>query len=170
MVGLASAAVTARVVGASPSPQLWLGAVVASGIPDLDLVLAAFGLSGPRFHRNASHSLLVIATFAAAGLWFLLPALPVTVPAATLWVWIVALISHPVVDVVTTGPELAGRDYGIPLFWPLVRKRWFLERPILDMADLSACRSLHDVWVAVRPELLRLGPASAVVFAVAMLV
>ena len=169
MVGLATAAVTARVVGASPSPQLWLGAVVASGIPDLDLVLAAFGLSGPRFHRNASHSLLVIATF-ATGIWFLLPVLSVTVSAATLWVWIVALVSHPLVDVVTTGPQLAARDYGIPLLWPLVRKRLFLERPILDMADLSACRSLRDVWVAVRPELFRLGPASVVVFALAMAV
>ena len=169
MVGLASAAVAAKVVGASPSPQLWLGAVVASGLPDLDLVLAAFGLSGPRFHRNASHSLLVIAAL-AAGIWLLLPALPVTVSAATLWVWVVVLVSHPVVDVVTTGPELAARSYGIPLFWPLVRKRWFLERPILDTADFSACRSLHDVWAAVRPELLRLGPASAVVFALALAV
>ena len=169
MVGLASAAVTAKVVGASPSPELWLGAFVASGLPDLDLVPAAFGLSGPRFHRTASHSLLVIATL-AAGIWVLLPALPVTVSTATLWVWIVTLISHPVVDVVTTGPELARRDYGIPLFWPLVRKRWFLERPILNTADFSACRSLRDVWVAVRPELVRLGPASAVVFVVAMLV
>ena len=142
MVGLASAAVTAKVVGASPSPELWLGAFVASGLPDLDLVPAAFGLSGPRFHRTASHSLLVIATL-AAGIWVLLPALPMTVSTATLWVWIVTLISHPVVDVVTTGPELARRDYGIPLFWPLVRRRWFLERPILNTADFSACRSLR---------------------------
>ncbi len=168
MVGFASAAVAARVVGEPSSPQLWFGAFVAVGLPDLDLALMAVGLRGPHIHRNASHSLLVIAVLVLAA-WFALPQLPIAIPDTLLWVWTAALVSHPFVDVITCGPVAAGDGYGIALLWPLSRKRWSMERPVLETADFGACRSVRDVWVGVLPEIVRLGPASAVVLALALL-
>ena len=111
MVGLACAAVAARVTGTTHSPQLWIGAFVATGIPDLDYVPALFGVRRPHMHRNASHSLFVMGAI-VAGAWLALGLVPYTVSSGTLWVWAVALFSHPLVDVVTTGPVTAARGYG----------------------------------------------------------
>jgi membrane-bound metal-dependent hydrolase YbcI (DUF457 family) len=169
MVGFASAAVAARVVGEPLSPQLWFGAFVAAGLPDLDYALMAVGLRGPHIHRNASHSLLVIAVLVLAA-WFALPRLPIAIPDTLLLVWTVALLSHPLVDLITCGPVAAGNGYGIALLWPLSRKRWSMERPLLETADFEACRSVRDVWVGVLPEIVRLGPASAVVLVLALLI
>ena len=169
MVGFAATAVAARVVGEPSSPALWAGAFVAVGLPDLDLALVAVGLRGPHIHRNASHSLLVIVALVLAA-WFVLPQLSIAVPGTLLSVWTVALLSHPLVDVITCGPVAAGDGYGIALLWPLSRKRWSMERPVLETADFKSCRSVRDVWVGVLPEIVRLGPASAVVLALALLI
>ena len=117
MVGLASAAVVARVTGAPRGPELWIGAFIASGLPDLDIVLEWVGLRGPRYHRNASHSLLVIGALSLV-VWAGLNFLPVELDPRVALAWLVALISHPALDVLTTGPELGARGYGIGVLWP----------------------------------------------------
>lgn len=166
MVGMATAAVVARVTHAPGSALLWLGAFVASGVPDLDTTLALFGLSGPRYHRNLSHALPVLASVVVGG-WFLVSGLPGSGAPAVWWAWSGALISHPLLDVATTGPVMGARGYGIPLLWPFSAKRWFLQRPILETADFGACRSVRDVWDGIRPELVRIAPAALIVLAVA---
>jgi membrane-bound metal-dependent hydrolase YbcI (DUF457 family) len=162
MVGLTAAAVVMRVTGAPATPALWIGAVAAAGLPDLDLGLRLFGLKGPRFHRNGSHSLLVIATLLAAA-WISLAAFPTLLDWRIALAWSLSLVSHPLLDVVTTGPTIAARGYGIGLLWPLSTRRWFLARPILDLdTDLTRCPSLHCLWQGLRPEIYGLGTACAI--------
>lgn len=168
MVGLAAAGVMARVTNTPHSIPLWFGAFVASGLPDLDLALAPFGLRGPRFHRNRSHSFLVLGGIAGA-VWLGLQLLPWSVAPGTEWVWLAALFSHPLVDVITTGPTLGARGYGVALFWPVSGKRWFVKRPVVETADLDQCRSWRDLWVKIRPEVYRLGAPAVAALALALL-
>jgi membrane-bound metal-dependent hydrolase YbcI (DUF457 family) len=163
---LAAAAVVARLTGIPPSFSLWFGAFIASGVPDLDIFLGAFGLRGPRYHRNASHSLLVLGVVVGL-LWWLPGFPPAGLDPGVFWAWSAALLTHPILDVLTTGPQSGALGYGIPLGWPVSRKRWFLQRPILETADFGACRSVRDVVVGVVPEMTRLVPASVVAFALA---
>lgn len=167
MLGIASAAVVARVTGAPRSLELWIGAFIASGLPDLDVVLNALSFRGPRFHRNASHSLVMIGVMLLVG-WIVLKFIPVLDWRVAL-AWSVALLSHPVLDVVTSGPSIGARGYGIGLFWPLHRKRWFLKRPVIEQnTDWGACRTVHEVWHGVRPEVYRLGPVCALITLLAL--
>ncbi|MCZ6918805.1 MAG: metal-dependent hydrolase [Gemmatimonadetes bacterium] len=167
-VGLAAAAVVARMTGTPPSFSLWFGAFIASGVPDLDVFLGVFGLRGPRYHRNASHGLPALG--AGVVLLWLLPGLPPSnLDPGVYWAWIAALFSHPILDVLTTGPRAGARGYGIALAWPLSRKRWFLLKPILETADFGACRSVGDVLLGVLPEMTRLVPVSALLFGLAVL-
>ncbi len=169
MVGLASASVVARVTGAPRDAELWLGAVIAAGLPDLDLALEFVGLRGPRFHRNASHSLVVIAAVLVLG-WLALDALDVAPDARLATAWGVALLSHPLLDALTTGPTLGARGYGIGLFWPLWSKRWFSRRPVIDQTtNWGSCRTVGEVWRGVRPELSVLVPVCAGILLLALL-
>jgi membrane-bound metal-dependent hydrolase YbcI (DUF457 family) len=167
MVGMATAAVVARATDVAGSPLLWFGAFIASGVPDLDMTLAFFGLRGPRFHRNISHALPVLAA-AVIGWWFLVTRLAGWGAPAVWWAWSGALLSHPVVDLLTTGPVGAARGYGIRLLWPFSTKRWFLARPILETPDFTACRSVGDVWRGIRPELVRIAPVALIVLGAAV--
>ncbi len=160
-VGIAAAAVVARATDVPGTPALWIGAFVASGVPDLDLGLAMFGLKGARFHRSFSHSLFSLSVLIAA-MWFVVAGIP-SIASGVLWAWAAALFSHPFLDVATTGPPTAARGYGIPLFWPLSHKRWYLQRPILETAEFEACRSVRDVWNGVRPEVVRIVPVALAV-------
>ena len=170
MVGLASAAVVARVTGAPRGPELWVGAFIASGLPDLDIVLQWVGLKGPRYHRNASHSLFVIGAL-AAGAWAALRFLPIGLDWRVALAWLAALVSHPLLDVLTTGPSVGARGYGIGVLWPLGRRRWFLARPLLDQTtEWESCRSLGEVWRGLEPELLLFGPVSLAVVVLTLVV
>lgn len=152
IVGVAAASVVVGVTDPPIGAALWAGTLAASLLPDTDLALRIVGLEGPRFHRNASHSLLVLGALAASV--FLFGGLDPRIAAA----WTAALLSHPLLDVVTTGPSTSEQGYGIALFWPVHRRRWSVSRPILESLDLSTCRSPRDVWVGVVPEMVRLGP------------
>ncbi len=165
-VGIAAAAVVARTIDVPGTPALWVGAFIASGVPDLDLVLALFGLKGPGFHRSFSHSLLLLSAVIAA-MWFVIAGIPSIGP-GVFGAWAAALLSHPLLDVATTGPRVGARGYGIPLFWPLSNKRWYLQRPILETAKFEACRSVRDVWDGVRPEVVRIVPVALAVLLAAV--
>ncbi len=169
MAGMATAAVVARAIEAPLTAPLWIGAFIASGIPDLDLALAAFGQKGPRFHRNVSHSLPLLGLL-VLGAWLVVIPMAAIGESGMFWAWCGALFSHPLLDVLTTGRNLGARGYGIALFWPLSDRRWFLQRPILETADVGACRSVGDVWEGIRPEVYRIGPVALVVFALAVFV
>lgn len=159
IVGVAAASVVAGVTDAPVTTAFWGGTLAASILPDADLALRAFGFTGPRFHRNGSHSLLVLGTLVAVVLAVCrFSDLDWRIAAA----WSASLLSHPVLDVLTTGPNTSKEGYGIALFWPIHRRRWSVSRPVLDSLDLSRCRSLRDVWVGVRPELVRLGPLAVI--------
>jgi membrane-bound metal-dependent hydrolase YbcI (DUF457 family) len=113
MVGLAAAALVARVTGAPRGPELWIGAFIASGLPDLDIVLEWVGLKGPRYHRNASHSLFVIGAL-ALGVWAGLGLLPVQLDWRVWLAWLAALVSHPLLDVLTVhGAAARGSDHRV---------------------------------------------------------
>jgi membrane-bound metal-dependent hydrolase YbcI (DUF457 family) len=150
-----AAALTARLTEVPTSVAVWVGAVVASGLPDLDLLSELMGRKGPRYHRNASHSLLILTLVSMA------------IMLAVGWagadrrmaiIWIVALFSHPFLDLVTTGPDVADLGYGIALWWPFSKRRYHVPRPIIASPNLEGCRSVADVWREVRVEVLTLVP------------
>jgi len=75
LVGTGLAVVLARATGMPDTPVLWLGAALASNLPDLDLLGVTIGFSIRHTHRKASHSLLVLGGLALVvmGIWSLLP-------------------------------------------------------------------------------------------------
>lgn len=171
LVGLAAAGVTAELTGTPETPALWVGAFIASGVPDLDLVLALAGRRGPTYHRNHSHAVPVLLALAGA-VWLATAFLPVPLTPGLLGAWTVALLTHPALDVLTSGPALGVRGYGIPLFWPFSRRRIHAPRDLFDRntADWGEIRSARDLWWRVKPEVLTLGPiCGAVLLGVALL-
>ncbi len=157
LVGLGLAAAVAQATGTPSSPALWLGAIVASGVPDLDFVGTIFGLASRRVHRHATHSLLVLGGLILLGAWGW-SRLPGDVEPGLGLAWAAALLSHPLLDLAGTGPTVAARGFGIALLWPLNSRRWFLRQPILRTAQLTACRSTEEFCKAIGPELSSLAP------------
>jgi membrane-bound metal-dependent hydrolase YbcI (DUF457 family) len=155
-VGAAAAAVVAHATGTPPSPALWIGAIIASGVPDLDCLLIPFGLKGPKYHRNATHSLLVIGVVLALAI-LALRATGTAIPGGVLLAWAAALISHPLLDVATSGPTLGRIGWGIPLFWPVSRVRYFSRRPFL-VGDRPESVHLTDTLREMGADLIRFGP------------
>jgi len=159
---VAAAAVTARLIGTDPVPALWIGATIASGLPDLDMMAMAFGFRGPRVHRNATHSLLVLAVVSLGG-WFLIDGARWAVDPGIRWAWIAALFTHPILDVATTSPRVAARGFGIPLLWPISRRRFAARRPVMETLEVETCRSWAGLWEGLRPEFTRLASVSGLI-------
>ncbi len=158
LVGSALAAAVAQATGTPSSPALWLGAIIASGVPDLDFIGPIFGLSSRRVHRHATHSLLVLGGLILLGAWGW-SRLPGDVEPGLGLAWAAALLSHPLLDLVSTGPGTAARGFGVAMLWPLNSRRWFLRQPILRTAQLAACRSGKETWKGIGLEISSLGPA-----------
>ncbi len=167
VVGVGVAGAVAGALGVHGTIALWAGAAVASCLPDLDLIPRLWGVPFRRTHRKATHSILVHASFVGlswvAGHTFELPLQPLVA-------WTAALLSHLALDVLSTGPVLGRQGHGIPLFWPLTHRRWFVRRPMVPEADL-----LEDMTpgVLVRTclrEFLHLGPAAGALLALGHLV
>jgi membrane-bound metal-dependent hydrolase YbcI (DUF457 family) len=161
LVGLGIAAAVGQATGTPSSPALWLGAIVASGIPDLDFIGTIFGLPSRRIHRHATHSLLVLAglILVIARAW---PLMFGDVEPGLGLAWAAALLSHPLLDLAGTGPAAAAGGFGVALLWPLSSRRWFLRQPVLRTAQLTACRSAEEFCKAIAPEACCLGPASII--------
>jgi membrane-bound metal-dependent hydrolase YbcI (DUF457 family) len=157
LVGIGLAALAVPATGVAPSPALWMGAVVASGLPDLDFVGTLFGVSVRRAHRGGTHSLLVLGVVALVALgvsWQFVDIIPPNLIAA----WSVVLLSHPLVDLLATGPRAGRMGLGLPLFWPLCPRRWYLRRPPIRPPSLEQYRS-GAAWCLLLPELALFGPA-----------
>ena len=158
MAGATCAATVAAAVGAPDGVAFWLGAVVAAGAPDLDTVPAMLGVGPGRVHRGPSHSFITTGAFVVVALLMwrtgLLP-----VDGRLLVAWSAALLSHPLLDLVTTGPRIASRGFGIALLWPLSQRRWFLQRPVFEQdGEWLRCRSIRCLVARISPELIWLGP------------
>jgi membrane-bound metal-dependent hydrolase YbcI (DUF457 family) len=164
-VGVAVAAVVAATTHTALSLAFWVGAVIASGIPDLDVVFPLLGFS-KRFHRNASHSLLVLLAEIAL-LFLLLPRIAPGLPVGVAVAWSAALLSHPFLDVITTGPALGVLGWGIPLFWPFSGKRFFVSWPLLGDRDEGL--TVADTVREMGDDVLRVVPVCAVVVVLTLL-
>jgi membrane-bound metal-dependent hydrolase YbcI (DUF457 family) len=160
LVGVSVAAVAMPVAGVSPSAALWIGSVIASGLPDLDLAGIAFGLSVKRAHRAGTHSLIVLGIVALLALGISWP-LKEILPPNLVAVWSVVLLTHPLLDLLATGPQAAYKGMGLPLFWPLWPRRWHMQNPLLQPPSLEQYKS-SAVWRRLLPELKWLGPICVV--------
>lgn len=157
LVGIGLAALAVPVAGVSPTPALWLGAVVASGLPDLDFLGTVFGCAPERTHRGPSHSLLVLGILVLAALGVSWRFGNLGHPDLVL-VWSVALLSHPVVDLMATGPQDSRDGFGLPLFWPLSPRRWYLRHPWIRPPSLEQYKTGAFLRLLL-PELFTFGPA-----------
>lgn len=160
-VGLGAAAVVARVTGTPDSALLWLGTPVASLLPDFDLGLRPFGLRGPKYHRNHTHSLAFVVVVLLVG-WAAHVGLGAPLEPGLLLAWGAALATHPLLDVITTGPRVGRLGYGIPLFWPFSRRRFYVTRPIL-VGDRAESESWRDTMREMREEIATFGLLGVIV-------
>ncbi len=159
IVGLSAAAVVQQLTGTESTPALWIGAFIASGVPDLDVFLQLVGRAGPRYHRNASHSFLSLVALwiAVVGTSF---GLDLGLSWGLLLAWLAALLTHPMVDYLTSGTRLGSVGYGIALWWPVSRRRYFSKRVWLARNRGETRRAWNYVPQAFE-ELVRLGPFAA---------
>jgi membrane-bound metal-dependent hydrolase YbcI (DUF457 family) len=159
LVGLSAAAVVQQITGIESTPTLWIGAFIASGVPDLDVFLRFVGKDGPRYHRNASHSFLTLVAFwiAVVGISF---GLDLGLSWGLLFAWLAALLTHPMLDYLTTGTQLGKVGYGIGLWWPVSQTRYFSKRVWLAR-DRGETRRPWDYVPQALEELIRLGPLAA---------
>lgn len=148
------AAVSVPLLGVKPGPLLWIGAVIASGVPDLDFIGVLLGYEMDRVHRRATHSLFVLGALAA--LVLLVSRFPwAPFEPSSVWVWAIALLAHPLVDTLITKNE-EGENWGIPLFWPFWSRRFCLPHPLVPSPDVDHYRSL-SLLHALLPELALFG-------------
>ena len=159
IVGLSAAAVVQQITGTESAPALWIGAFIASGVADLDVFLRPVGKDGPRYHRNASHSFLALVALwiAVVGISF---GLGLGLSWGLLFAWLAALLTHPMLDYLTTGTQLGKVGYGIALWWPVSRTRYFSKRVWLAR-DRGETRRSWDYVPQALEELIRLGPLAA---------
>ncbi len=115
-------------------PRLLMAGIVASVLPDLDVIAFRFGIAyADEFgHRGFSHSLLCAALVALLG--------------AVLYRWygtgfrrawavlFVSMASHGVLDAFTTGGQ------GIAFFWPWSDARFFAPWQVIEVATLRWAR------------------------------
>ena len=155
-MGLGLASTVARLTGLRTSRRLVVGAIIAGNLPDFDWIPVLLGVPTRRVHRQATHALPILATLVALAAWVewqLSPLLDPRVVAA----WSVALISHPLLDLITTSSVAAQNGFGIPIFWPLSSKRWAVRQDIFQTPGLRGYRSPGRTLKAVVREVAILG-------------
>lgn len=140
-VGLAAGAVVARATGTPDSVALWGAVAFASMIPDFDVALTALGFP-KRFHRSVTHSLAFVLAVIVAGVALQRLSGFQVVTGFNL-AWIAALVSHPFLDVLTSGPTIGRLGWGIPLFWPFSGQRYWVSRPLF-VGDRGESNRLVD--------------------------
>lgn len=125
------------------SRRLLAAGVVASALPDLDVV--AFRLGVPYAanfgHRGFSHSLAFALAVAVVGAG--LASLLHSTRWRTFWFLFLAAASHGILDALTNG------GLGIAFLWPFSGERFFAPFQPIDVAPLSAARFLSERGLAV---------------------
>jgi membrane-bound metal-dependent hydrolase YbcI (DUF457 family) len=165
MMSIGCAGTVAGGLGMDSTPALWAGAAVAGCLPDLDLVPSLWGVPYRRTHRQASHSILVLAPLVALA-FAVAHALDGPPDWRLMAAWTAALLSHLVLDVLCTGPVLGRLGHGIPLFWPLTRRRWFVRQPMVPEVNLLDGTTPGLIVRACLWELVLLGPAAGALLVV----
>lgn len=115
-------------------PRLLIVGVVASILPDLDVLAFRVGIaySHPFGHRGITHSL----TFAIA-LALIVSLFAVRLRASrttTFWFVFVATASHGLLDMFTNG------GLGVAYFWPYTTHRFFFPMQAIDVSPLNLQR------------------------------
>jgi membrane-bound metal-dependent hydrolase YbcI (DUF457 family) len=159
IVGVGAALGVTEAVGGSDAPAVWAGAAIAACLPDLDILPSLWGVPYQRVHRQASHSILIMGPLAALA-WVAVLALDLAVDWRLVAAWTAALMSHLILDVLCTGPVLGKQGLGVPLFWPLTPRRWFVPRPMFPEVNLLEGVSPRIIGRAFLLELLHLSPAA----------
>jgi membrane-bound metal-dependent hydrolase YbcI (DUF457 family) len=162
IAGVTCAAAVSAAAGSPEGTTIWLGAIVAAGVPDLDFAPQVLGIGPRRYHRGPSHSLFVLgALVACASLAWRAGVMPVD--GRSLAAWSLALLTHPVLDLLTTGPRSGATGAGVAICWPLSRRRQYLRRPLFEQdGRWLRCRSPRCMLGRLKPELVWLGPPCAV--------
>ena len=120
------------------SRRLLIAGVVASMMPDLDVVAFKLGIAyGDAFgHRGASHS-LTFALLLGLIAWSLAPSLRATRLAACLFVAL-STLSHAVLDMFTDG------GLGVALLWPFSAERFFAPWRVIEVSPIGLQRFLSE--------------------------
>jgi membrane-bound metal-dependent hydrolase YbcI (DUF457 family) len=159
IVGVGVAGAMAGALGADNTPALWMGAAIAACAPDLDVLPSLWGVPYQRVHRQASHSILILAPLAVVS-WVGFLALDPPVDWRFMVAWTAALMSHLVLDVLCTGPLLGRQGLGIPLLWPLTPRRWCVTQPMFPEVNLLEGCSPGAYGRVCLQELILLSPAA----------
>jgi membrane-bound metal-dependent hydrolase YbcI (DUF457 family) len=161
VVGVGIAGAVGGALGTDGTSALWVGGAVSACLPDLDLMACLWGRPYQRVHRQATHSLPVLASLVAAS-WWTLQTLQSPVDIRLVVAWTAALMSHLLLDILCTGPVLGSLNHGIPLLWPLTRRRWYVRQPMLPEVNLLESASPGTIAWTCLLELLHLGPAAGI--------
>lgn len=141
------------------SPQLLQAGVVASVLPDLDVLAFRFGIaySDQMGHRGFSHSLALALLLAAVAALFA-RRLDTSRRTAFLFV-LAAAASHGLLDMLTNG------GLGIAWFWPFSDRRFFFPEQVIQVSPLSLHRVLGPAgFAAFASEALWVWAPAAAVF------
>jgi len=130
-----------------PRPLLVAG-IVASMLPDLDVLAFRFGIaySDPLGHRGFSHSLFFAMIMAAVASLFH-RRLGVSRFTAFAFV-LIAGASHGLLDMLTNG------GLGVAYFWPLTDERFFFPERVIQVSPIGVYRFFSaDGFAALESEL-----------------
>lgn len=125
------------------SKPLLLAGVIASALPDLDVIAFRFGLAYAHDfgHRGASHSILFALVM---GLLASLAARPLRASRGLAFLFVfVAGLSHPLLDMCTNG------GLGAALWWPFSDERFFFPAQVIEASPLSLRRFLSPAGAKV---------------------
>lgn len=125
------------------SGRLLVAGMIASALPDLDVLAFRFGIpyASGFGHRGFSHSLLfaLLAAVVGACLYRLLR--------SSYWrsffVLFISVVSHGILDAFTNG------GLGIAFLWPWSEERFFAPVQIIDVSPIGISRFLSPKGLAV---------------------
>jgi len=127
--------------------KLILAGVIASMLPDADVVLFRFGAryDSDWAHRGFTHSIgfAVILTL-LAGLLFR-KTIPPAISAAFVGL---SSVSHGLLDMLTNG------GHGVAILWPVRQARYFFDWRPIEVSPLAASRFLSRALLIARSEFL----------------
>jgi inner membrane protein len=132
-------------------PRLLAAGVLASALPDLDVIAFAWGVpyGSALGHRGFSHSLCAAAAVALAGV-ACSRSLRAGAARTVLFLF-VAMASHGILDAFTDGGQ------GVALLWPASAERFFAPAPlrVIEVSPIGATRFLSARGVTVLESELR---------------
>lgn len=126
---------------------LLMSGVLASMLPDADVILFRFGATydGPWAHRGFSHSLMLAMLIGLLAAFCLRRTAP---PLLAFAFVAVSAASHGLLDMLTNG------GHGIALFWPFDDQRYFFAWRPIQVSPLAPARFVTKAAAVARSEIL----------------